>query len=306
MAIELSERDIEALSKIRAWEENADEESMRLGWQWFDVQVNMGTINKLLTMGLVERTYSSRSSKHHKLTEKAKAIMDGEENSIQSARESLNEPTPDILTHMFDDIVGYGDVKELICEGLQLEKPIHVLLVGPPAIAKTMFLDDIERVFAGRAEWFLGSGTSKVGLWERIAEKQPRIILIDELDKMKSTDYASLLSLMQSGRVTIAKHGKNLDMTLIVWVIACANRFGGMSAEFLSRFKIKRIEEYNASEFKDVVIKTLVMHEDIDTNIASLIALELVNKTHDVRTAVRVARLSKRVSVKRAVELIMS
>lgn len=305
MAVDVSERDTEALLKARVWEENASEEQMKLGWQWHEVGIAGGTINKLITMGLVERTYQSRSFKHHKLTEKAKIIMDAEDGAVQEVRDMDEEPTEEIYAHMFDDIVGYDDLKELIREGLQLEKPIHVLLAGPPAIAKTMFLFDIEKIYGKQAKWFLGSGTSRVGLWDAVAEERPRILLIDELDKMKSADYAALLSLMEKGRVTITKHNKKIDVMLDVWVIACANRASSLSAELISRFSRKDIKEYNALEFRQVVTKTLVMHEAMGESDASRIALKLIGRTHNVRDAIRVARMSKRVGIDRAVELIL-
>ena len=45
--------------------------------------------------------------------------------------------------------------------------------------------------------------------------------------------------------------------------------------------------------------------EVTDSETAAEIATRLLGKTHDVRDAVRVARLSKRVGVKRAVELLI-
>jgi Holliday junction DNA helicase RuvB len=278
---------------------------MKLGWEWHDVGVYMSTVNKFLTMGLVVRTYSSRSAKHHKLTEKAKVIMDGGEESVQEARISIGEPTPDQYLHMFDDIVGYGDYKELAREALQLEKPIHLLFAGPPAIAKSMFLSDIERVLGESAMWMVGSATSKAGLWDSVAERKPRVLLIDELDKMSSGDTAALLTLMEKGRLVRTKVNRKLDIQYDIWVVATANRTYKMTAELLSRFKICNVVEYDAISFRNVVVNSLSMHEGLNPEQASIIALKLVNKTHDVRVAVRVARLSKRVGIARAVELIL-
>jgi Holliday junction DNA helicase RuvB len=78
-----------------------------------------------------------------------------------------------------------------------------------------------------------------------------------------------------------------------------------MSPELLSRFKVYQINEYNALEFRNVVTNALVSHESLSQDEASEIALRLVGKTHDVRDAVRVARLSKRVGIQRAVELLV-
>jgi len=209
------------------------------------------------------------------------------------------------FANMFKDIVGYDNLKELLRECLQVDKPIHVLLVGPPALAKTMFLWDIENTWGEHAMWLVGSATSRAGLWDAVADKRPRILLIDELDKMTAMDTAALLSLMEKGRLVRMKVNRLLDLQLEVWVVACANRIYKMSPELLSRFKVFQINEYNATEFRNVVTNALVTHEGITSDEAAEIALRLVGKTHDVRDAVRVARLAKRVGVKRAVELLV-
>ena len=78
-----------------------------------------------------------------------------------------------------------------------------------------------------------------------------------------------------------------------------------MAPELLSRFKVYKIGEYSAVEFRNVVTKALVRHEGVTESAAAEIAMRLVGKTHDVRDAVRVARLSRRVGVARAVELLI-
>jgi Holliday junction DNA helicase RuvB len=300
---DLLEKDIECLTKMLEFEKNKPKEEWQLGWEWHQVGVMQGTINKFITMGLVERTFSSRSTKAHVLTEKAKTILEHRE---QAPSMPAIVPVGDMdFSHMFNDIVGYEDLKELLRECLQVDKPIHVLLVGPPALAKTLFLWDIENAWGEHAMWLVGSATSRAGLWDAVAEKRPRIILIDELDKMSATDTAALLSLMEKGRLVRMKVNRRLDIELDVWVIACANRIYKMSPELLSRFKVYQINEYNALEFRNVVTNALVSHESLSQDEASEIALRLVGKTHDVRDAVRVARLSKRVGIQRAVELLV-
>jgi len=302
---DLNERDYEALKKIRIFEETAPSEEWPLGWQWYQVGVAMGTINKLITMGMVERTYSSRSSKEHKLTVRAREIMDAEPGDDLTPPPVIGGPGEEDYANMFSDIVGYDNLKELLRESLQLEKPIHVLLSGPPAIAKTMFLWDIERVLSEQAMWLVGSATSRAGLWDAVAESRPKVLLIDELDKMTATDTAALLSLMEKGRLVRTKVHRRLDLQLDVWIIGSANRLTRMAPELLSRFKVYKIGEYSAVEFRNVVTKALVRHEGVTESAAAEIAMRLVGKTHDVRDAVRVARLSKRVGVARAVELLI-
>ncbi len=181
---------------------------------------------------------------------------------------------------------------------------MHVLLAGPPALAKTLFLWDIERAAGERAVWLVGSATSKAGLWDLVAERQPRVLLIDELDKMNAVDAGALLSMMEGGRLVRAKKGRELNLSHPLWVVAATNRLDGLSPELKSRFAIRKIEAYSRSDFLTVVKGVLVRRENVAPDIADQIANLLDGKTQDVRDAVRVARLTPQMGVERAVRLL--
>ena len=55
-----------------------------------------------------------------------------EERVSEPVAEKPPRPEP-----LFDSIVGYDDVKKLFQMSLSSDKPVHILLVGPPASAKT-------------------------------------------------------------------------------------------------------------------------------------------------------------------------
>jgi len=80
-------------------------------------------------------------------------------------------------------------------------KPVHILLVGSPASAKTMFLTEVMRVFKSSL-FVVGSNTTKAGLVNQLFEKRPKFLLIDELEKMNNTDQISLLHLMETGIIS--------------------------------------------------------------------------------------------------------
>ena len=42
--------------------------------------------------------------------------------------------------NIFGDIIGYTDVKELFDMSINAQKPVHILLCGPPASAKSIFM----------------------------------------------------------------------------------------------------------------------------------------------------------------------
>ena len=209
---------------------------------------------------------------------------------------------PDAL---FEDIIGHDDIKELLRACLMAEKPVHVLLVGPPALAKTLFLWDIESAGGEKAIWLVGSATSKSGLLDMVADRQPQILLIDELSTMNAADTAALLSMMEGGRLVRVKVGRELNLQHEIRVVAATNRLHGLSPELLSRFVVRKIQAYNRSDFLTVVKGVLVHREGVEDSTAEEIAGKLDGLTQDVRDAVKVARLVPQLGVDKAIKLVL-
>jgi len=303
----LTPKDREALLKIAEFEQQCAPESLpaKLGASWSDVQVWPATINRLLTFGLLEIVYHSNSYRGVRLTKEGREqaellLTSSKPTTIESGEEKFTLPDD-----LFDDIIGHEEVKELLRACLLAEKPVHVLLAGPPALAKTLFLWDIERAAGERATWLVGSATSKAGLWDLVAERQPRVILVDELDKMNAADTAALLSMMEGGRLVRAKKGRELELQHNIWVVAATNRLYGLSPELLSRFAVRKIEAYSRSDYQKVVRGVLVRRENVEPGLAEEIAQRLDGVSQDVRDAVRVARLAPQLGVEKAIKLLL-
>lgn len=299
----IKQRDIELLRQIAEFEDNLDPESLafKLGWRSRDAGVWPGTLTRLRMEGYLEDAYESNSYHGYRLSRKAKAVvLTGEPSHPQLQHERLEIPDD-----MFQDIIGHEEVKELLRACLLADKPVHVLLAGPPALAKTLFLWEIERVGGERAVWLVGSATSKAGLWDLVAERQPHVILIDEMDKMNAADTAALLSIMEGGRLVRAKKGRKLDTLVEVRVVGATNVEGKLSPELRSRFAIKRLGTYGREEFRRVVKGVLVRREDIKADVAEEIARRLEGRSQDVRDAVRVARLAPALGIARAIQLLL-
>ena len=297
--------DIELLKHIAEIEDGLDPNSLtaKLGWRSRDVGLWPGTLTALRMKGYIEDSYESNSYHGYKLTETARAVLAG--TSLPSPTETPQDGKLSLPDDMFEDIIGHDEVKDLLRASLQAEKPVHVLLAGPPALAKTLFLWDIERAAGERAIWLVGSATSKAGLWDLVAERQPRILEIDELDKMNAADTAALLSMMESGRLVRAKRGRELDITHLIWVVAATNRLFGLAPELLSRFAIRKLEPYSRSDFLNVVRGVLVRRENVEPELAEGIAQRLDGRSQDVRDAVRAARLAPQLGVEKAIKLLL-
>lgn len=196
-----------------------------------------------------------------------------------------------ILDDMFDVVVGHERLKKLFTIILQAPEPVHILLAGPPATAKSIFLMELERL--PRSRYALGGTSSKAGIVDFIIEQQPRYLILDELEKMDMKDFSALLSLMADGVVTRLKIGMTEKVKVKTWVFAAVNREEYLPPELKSRFLIRRLTEYNEQDYKEVVRAVLVKREHEVEAVANEIADRMAGLSRDVRDAVKVARLHK-------------
>ncbi|MDD4985443.1 MAG: MoxR family ATPase [Dehalococcoidales bacterium] len=296
----MKEGDLELLFEIAKFEDSQNMEELRMGWSWRHVRIWPATLSRLFKDGYLENVFRSNSYTGYRLNDLGKKLVAGVD--AEASNEVPSEPIP--ADGLFGDIIGHEDVKELLIACLLAEKPVHVLLAGPPALAKTLFLWDIEQAAGEKAIWLVGSATSKAGLWDLVAERQPQVLLIDEMDKMNAADTAALLSMMEGGRLVRAKKGRELDLTNPLRVIAASNRLHMLSPELRSRFAIRQMNPYLRPEYLTVVKGVLVRRENLTPELAEEIANRLDGLSQDVRDAVRVARLAPQLGVVKAIKLL--
>ena len=99
---------------------------------------------------------------------------------------------------LFGNIYGYNDVKRLFRMALESNHICPVLLTGPPASAKTLFLQSLMKL---KDSHFIDcSNASKSGVVDYVFDKRPKYLLLDELDKLSRKDQTFLLNLMETGR----------------------------------------------------------------------------------------------------------
>src|SRR4030042_553129 len=298
----MKDSDIELLAEIDKFEGSHDmEKEFKIGWSWRHVRIWPAPLSRLFKDGYLENVFRSNSYTGYRLSELGKKLVVGTES--KEPAQTTDEPIP--ADGLFSDIIGHDEVKELLLACLLAEKPVHVLLAGPPALAKSLFLWDIERAAGERAIWLVGSATSKAGLWDIVSERQPQIILIDELDKMNAADTAALLSMMEGGRLVRAKRGRELNLSNQLRVVAASNRLNSLSPELKSRFAIRKLSTYSRADYLTVVRGVLARREGLDQELADEGAHRLDGISQDVRDAIRVARLAPQLGIDKAIKLLV-
>lgn len=259
-----------------------------LGLEWFEVQANAKYLNSLVTRGLVRVSFKSNSTTAYvleelELTDKVLRKLGGEDVDID-----LTEPEERLPDDFLNTLVGYDELKELILRSLGAERPLHILLIGPPASGKSIALSEIGRL--PRSRFALGGSSTKAGITQLLAEQRPRYLIIDEIDKANSEDLSILLSLMESGLVSITKGHRQEQIRIKTWVFAGSNSLKGIAPELASRFEIKHLEPYTKEDFVVVADRVLTMRENTNPDIAKLIANTVAQRSLDIRDVVRFRR----------------
>jgi holliday junction DNA helicase RuvB len=122
-------------------------------------------------------------------------------------------------------------------------------------------------------------------------ENPPRFLLIDEIEDLKQSDQATLLSLLQDGCLVETKVSKTRRLDFTCSVIATCNDTKKLKERLLSRFAIIELKAYDSlEEFKQVTIDVLKNHP-----LAEFIAEEVwsSSKNPNIRDCVRLASLCK-------------
>jgi len=281
--------DIEILKEIARFEATVAESEYPLGWCWRQVRVWPSTLNKLVIEGLLEVTFSSNSYTGYRLTEKGRIAASGDHlaEPVQIPVELSKIPAD-----LFALIEGYDDIKDLVCQVLGANKPVHLLFTGVPSSAKTMFLMELARIPG--AVYILGSQATRAGIAETLFDLSPAILLVDEIDRIGTRDIAILLSLAETGIVVETKHARRREIRLNTKIFAASNTLN-MPRELISRFMVLTFKPYLKEEFLKVACAILISREQVDPDLALYIAQKVyqLSPSPDPRQVVRVARLAK-------------
>jgi Holliday junction DNA helicase RuvB len=194
---------------------------------------------------------------------------------------------------LFDNIIGFDDVKSLFEMAIKAERPVHLLLCGPPASGKSLFMSSLTNL--ERSYYAVGSNSTKSGIFDYLFECRPRYFIIDELEKMNKKDQTSLLNLMESGILSELKHNQKRSTQLKTWVFASCNSTDKLIQPLLTRFRDIHFKPYTEEEFVEIVVNVLDREEGVDKDIAQIIADGVFNKlkSSNIRECVRIARLVK-------------
>lgn len=279
------------LNEIVQWEEQHPPVTEYSGFEWYHVHSDARTLITLVTRRILDVLYKTNSATVFRTIDReaiSKALHDYSGTLIEK------EDTKEIPPDLFNIVIGHEDKKEVILRAITSPKPVHCLLFGTPASAKTLMLEELSKL--PNSHFVLGSSLTKAGLFELLFQERPTYLILDELDKIDdSQNLAALLSLMHKGVLTETKHRRHNKIFLNTWVFASANEISKIPRELMSRFFKLKFNDYTNNEYAEVVVNVLREQEGLTDPLALYIGQRVMREleSKDVRDAIRVARLLK-------------
>jgi holliday junction DNA helicase RuvB len=191
---------------------------------------------------------------------------------------------------LFSEVIGYDSVKRQILMALSAKEPVHVLLHGPPATAKSLFMEGLATLPG--AVYRFADAIRRAGLRRYLIDEKPPYLVIDELEKFGEDEDTALLEFMERQRVSMMVTGQNRDEAVTIRVFAAANKTEKMRPELLSRFHRIPLKEYTKEEFR-MVAREYLRKRGTAADVAAVVADGVADRTRDIRDCRRIAAMSR-------------
>jgi Holliday junction DNA helicase RuvB len=187
----------------------------------------------------------------------------------------------------FDNIQGYDDIKDIVRRALDAEDNYNLLFVGPPASAKTLFLLGI---LESKKEVYFDGSNATNRILDVLEEKRPKIICLDEVDKMPKQFQDKLLNFMESGHIKVDQMRKQYDFKIKgAKVFAACNEITRLSRPLQSWFRRLHLPPYTEEQFLEVSVRVLPK-----LKIAHVIGKAVWEQGGDIRDVISIGRLVRK------------
>lgn len=193
---------------------------------------------------------------------------------------------------IFSQIVGYPDIKDLLELALLSEYSTSILLSGKPGMGKSLFLKCIENSYHKHCIYLDCSLMTKAGLRDLLFENRNRlkILLLDEISRLKKIDQEILLNLLQDGRIIDTRSGNHREIKFgFLKVFATCNELSKLIEPLRDRFDRYDLPQYTFDDFNSICNRVVkVKDHDLKQKVISAVWDELGSR--NVRDVINASR----------------
>jgi replication-associated recombination protein RarA len=201
---------------------------------------------------------------------------------------------PETETDPFERIVGYDGLKGITKLALESEENYNLLFQGPPASAKTMFLEAIIEYAAAHnnipAVYFDATNMT-TRMLDVLEQERPRIICIDEIEKLQKNYQEKILNFAESGKVKVDQMARQYDFTIPhAKIFATANDLKRVSKPLQSRFRKLTLPAYTEEQFMKI---SSMMMPHLPQEVSTFISEVVWKQKGDIRQVLSIGKLVK-------------
>lgn len=168
------------------------------------------------------------------------------------------------INELFPLIEGYNDIKAFIARSF-FTRGVNILLEGPPASGKTLFLETIYVLNQDIGLHVDASNTTAAGFLEMVIEESPEIICIDEFDKPYDKKlYNTLSNLLEFGKAIETKYRKTRARSIKANFYVAVNDSSLLPGHILDRFLKFRLRPYTIEEIYRISVNALLKYQIIN------------------------------------------
>lgn len=245
------------------------------GFEWHQVQVQPARLTKMVEEGLLKVTFNSNSTTEYRV--KNPDLCTEMIDKVESDGNAVFLTEPEIPDDIFEVIIGYEDVKERMKRALKSRSVRQsILLVGPRASAKTIFLEEIARI-PGTLR-MTGRSMTPAGMENNLL-RMPRYIIIDEFGRMPVECFDILLPYQDPKQpFSVTKVGKDATISIEekAPVFGSMNPTERVPEENRDRFWRFSFDRYEEEEFRTISRRLLSREFGLDEDLGEYIAEKLM------------------------------
>lgn len=198
--------------------------------------------------------------------------------------------------NLFKEIYSYDDLKINLYRALESEHNVNVLLIGPPATSKTLFIRCIYENLKNCIYIDVANASGRGIIDNLYHNKNTKYILLDEIDKLKRNEQSLLLNLLETGEVNVNLKSEKIKFKMNNPIVfGTSNSKDRLTKPLFSRFQSYFLREYTEEEFTLVSENLLVTKFAFSSDVSKVIAGRLLlHESKDIRKVLQVAKLIRK------------